>query len=124
MNNNTDSSASNTYTLNYFSKQLTEITVKTSIDLIRLSNIEWDCLQFIDIDLIGNGYKRKRDCSLKEGWYKRIRQYEKAQSKIDYIYGHRANTDDEEKRKINDIMVIHEPTKDVMELIDEILTDP
>jgi len=114
--NNTGHGANNNKHFNYFSKQLTEITVKTSIDLVRLSNIGYYCFTRIDKQLKDNGYAVIRDCVPRRSNYKRIRQYEKNTSKIDYLYKHRC----QDIHSTNDTLILHSPDSETMALVDEI----
>jgi hypothetical protein len=114
--NNTGQGASNYSSYNYFSKQLTEITVKTSIDLVRLKDIQYTSFLRIDKQLNDNGYIVIRDCVPRKSNYKRIRQYEKNKSKIDYLYQHRC----QEIHSTNDVIILHSPDAETMELIDTI----
>ena len=79
--NNTGQGANNYSSYNYFSKQLTGITVKTSIDLVKLKDIHYTCFLRIDKELKDNGYVVMRDCVPNKSIYRRIRQYEKNTSK-------------------------------------------
>ena len=72
--NNTGQGANSNSSYNYFSKQLTEITIKTSIDLVRLSNIGYYCFTRIDKLLKDNGYKVIKDHALRKGKYSRRRK--------------------------------------------------
>jgi hypothetical protein len=116
MNNNTDPRGNNYSGINYFSKQLTEITIKTSIDLVRLSNIGYYCFTRIDKQLKDNGYKVTKDHALRKGMYSRRRKYEKNTSKIDYLYKHRY----QDIHNTNDVIILHSPDTEVMELVDDI----
>ena len=114
--NSTAQGANNNSSYNYFSKQVTEITVKTSIDLVRLNDIQYTSFLRIDKQLKDNGYIVIRDCVPKKSNYKRIRQYEKNTSKIDYLYKHRY----QDIHSTNDNLILHSPDAEVMELIDAI----
>jgi hypothetical protein len=116
--NNTGHGANNNKYFNYFSKQVAEITVKTTIDLIKLSNIYYPSFLRIHDELIANGYTRKYNYRLDEGKHTRISRYIKDKSIIDFLHKHRC----QDEYGCDDILVLHEPDAEVMETVDKILS--
>jgi hypothetical protein len=117
--NNTGQGANNNSHFNYFSKQVTEITVKTTIDLIKLSNIYYPSFLRIHDELIANGYTRKYNYRLDEGKHTRISRYIKDKSIIDFLHKHRC----QDEYGCDDILILHSPDAEVMETVDTILSD-
>jgi hypothetical protein len=116
--NNTGQGANSYKYFNYFSKQVTEITVKTTIDLIKLSNIDYHCSLSIHDKLTAKGYTRKYNYRLDEGKHTRISRYIKDKSIIDFLHKHRCQYE----YGCNDVLILHSPDAEVIETVDTILS--